>query len=166
VPLGVVDHPVALACEIAIQRVQGGPQLSGGCGRLSPICLAPKMMQHRADTIDADLSILGFAIPQPLAQPFDFLDDDHLCRHPCRMISRQGAGDWFEVLKPHTDVEPVKNRRSRDVGIGDACVAAQSNRRNQRPDRSGLLRRVNGQSRAKAADQLLVNFYICHPMAE
>ncbi len=28
VPLGVVDHPVALAGEIAIQHVQGGPQLS------------------------------------------------------------------------------------------------------------------------------------------
>ena len=26
--LGIVDHPVALASEIAIQRVQGGPQLS------------------------------------------------------------------------------------------------------------------------------------------
>jgi hypothetical protein len=25
VPLGVIDHPVALAGEIAIQRVQGGP---------------------------------------------------------------------------------------------------------------------------------------------
>src|SRR5271165_6044240 len=26
--LGIIDHPVALAGEIAIQRVQGGPQLS------------------------------------------------------------------------------------------------------------------------------------------
>ena len=31
VAFGVIDHPVALASEIAIQRVQGGPQLSRRC---------------------------------------------------------------------------------------------------------------------------------------
>src|ERR1700722_1007828 len=35
------------------------------------------------------------------------------------MISRQGAGDLLEVLKPHPDVEPVKNRRRCDAGIGE-----------------------------------------------
>jgi hypothetical protein len=35
------------------------------------------------------------------------------------MISRQGAGDLLEVLKPRTDVEPVKNRRRGDAGIGE-----------------------------------------------
>jgi hypothetical protein len=35
------------------------------------------------------------------------------------VIGRQGAGDLLEVLKPHTDVEPVKNRRRDDAGIGE-----------------------------------------------
>ena len=78
------------------------------------------MMHDRADTIDADLSILGFAIPQPPVQPFDLLDDHRLRRHPRRMISRQGAGDLLEVLKPHTDMEPVKNRGLSEI----SCVGA------------------------------------------
>src|SRR4051794_13898611 len=40
VSLGIIDHPVALAGEIAIQRVQGGPQLFRGWDGLSSVCLA------------------------------------------------------------------------------------------------------------------------------
>jgi hypothetical protein len=52
-------------------------------------------------------------------QRLDLRDDHRLRRHPRRLINRQGAGDLLEVLKPHTDVEPVKNRRRGDAGIGE-----------------------------------------------
>jgi hypothetical protein len=32
-------------------------------------------MHHRADTIDADVRVLGFAIPQPPVQTVNLLDD-------------------------------------------------------------------------------------------
>jgi hypothetical protein len=55
------------------------------------------MMHDRADTIDADLSILGFAIPQPPVQPASVLDDHRLRRHPRRIIGRQAAADLLQV---------------------------------------------------------------------
>jgi hypothetical protein len=61
--LGVVDRPVALAGEITIQRVQSGPSFPWGHDGLSLAVLAPKMTHHRANPIDADLSVLGFAVP-------------------------------------------------------------------------------------------------------
>src|SRR5260370_25137733 len=48
VPLGIIDHPIALAGEITIQRVQRGPQLSRGRAGLSLTLFALKMMHHRA----------------------------------------------------------------------------------------------------------------------
>ena len=63
VALGVIDRPVALAGQIAVQRVQGGPQLSCRRDGLSPPSLAPKMMHHCTDPIDAGSRVLGFAIP-------------------------------------------------------------------------------------------------------
>ena len=99
VAFGVIDHPVALAGEIAIQRVQSGPQLSRGCDRLSLALFALKMMHHRTNAIDADLRVLGFAIPQPPVQPLHLLDDHRLRRHPRRIIGRQAAGCLLEVLE-------------------------------------------------------------------
>jgi hypothetical protein len=63
VPLGVVDRPVALAGEITIRRVQSGPSFPWGHDGLSLAVFAPKMTHHRANPIDADLSVLGFAVP-------------------------------------------------------------------------------------------------------
>src|SRR5271168_4293349 len=119
VAFGVIDHPVTLAGEIAIQRVQGGPQLSRGCGRLSLALFALKMMHHRTNAIDADLRVLGFAIPQPPVQPLHLLDDHSLRRHPRRIIYRQAAGCLLEVLESHADMEPVENRQLGDAGISE-----------------------------------------------
>src|ERR1700761_8193851 len=63
VALSIIDRPIALAGQIAVQRVQGGPQLSGGREGLLLTSLAPKMMHHRADPIDAGSRVLGLAIP-------------------------------------------------------------------------------------------------------
>jgi hypothetical protein len=111
VPLGVIDHPIALAGEISIQCVQRGPKFSRGRDGLSHTRLALKMMHHRADAIDADLGVLGLAVPQPPVQPFNLLDDYRLRGHPRRIIGRQAVGCLLQVLESHTDVEPVENRR-------------------------------------------------------
>ena len=124
VPLGVVDQPVALSGEITIQCVQGGPQLSRRRNG-PPLPLFPlKMMHHCADTTDADLSILGFAIPQPPVQALDLRDNHRLRRHPCRVIRRQTAGCLLQVLQPHGDVEPVEHRRLGDTGISQNAPQA------------------------------------------
>src|SRR5215208_1225836 len=70
-----IDQPVALAGEIAIQSVQGGPQLSRGRDGLPPTLFTPKMMPHHADALDADSSVLGFAVPQPPVQTVNLRDD-------------------------------------------------------------------------------------------
>jgi hypothetical protein len=77
------------------------------------------MVHHRTNAIDADLRVLGFAIPQPPVQPLHLLDDHRLRRHPCRIIGRQAAGCLLEVLEPHADVEPVENRQLSDAGISE-----------------------------------------------
>ena len=69
-----------------------------------------KMMLHRTNAIDADLCILGFAIPQPPVQPLHLLNDDRLRRHPHRIIGRQSIGCLLEVLKSHADVKPIETR--------------------------------------------------------
>src|SRR5260370_20541499 len=84
---------------------------------LRPVLLAPKGMHDHADTIDADLGILGFAIPQPPVQPLNFLDDHRLRHHPRRIIGRQAAGDLLQVLKSHRDMKPVEDWRPGDAGI-------------------------------------------------
>src|SRR6202048_3166214 len=101
VPLGIIDHPIALAGEITIERVQRGPQLSRGRDGLSLTCLALKMMHHRANAIDADLGILGFAVPQPPVQPVNLLDDHCLRRRAGRARGRQAAGDLVQVPEAH-----------------------------------------------------------------
>jgi len=44
------------------------------------------MMHHHADAIDADLGVLGFAVPQPPVQTVNLRDDHRLRRHPGRII--------------------------------------------------------------------------------
>ena len=38
--------------------------------------------------------------------------------HPTRLVGRQSARRLLRVLQPHGDVEPVRDRRLRDAGIG------------------------------------------------
>src|SRR5208337_4150496 len=83
--------------------------------RLAPPPFSPIMARHRRWL--ADLSILGFAIPQPPVQARDLRDNHRLRRHPCRVIRRQTAGRLLQVLQPHGDVEPVEHRRLGDTGI-------------------------------------------------
>jgi hypothetical protein len=86
------------------------------------------MRHDRANTVDAFPGIFGFAVPDAPVQPLDFRDDHRLCRHSRRMISRQRAGDLLEVLKPHTDVEPVKNWQFSDVGVGETAPETRTTR--------------------------------------
>src|SRR3954466_11442413 len=89
---------------------------------LSLPLFAPKMMHHRADTLDADLRVLGFAVPQPPVQTVNLRDNHRLRRRPGRIIRRQATGDLLEVLQPHTDMEPIQNGRLGDAGISPASA--------------------------------------------
>src|SRR3954452_3118593 len=66
-PFAVVDQPIALPDEVAVQRLQRSPQLARGRDGSAAAGLATEVMHHRADAIDADLRILGLAIPGPPA---------------------------------------------------------------------------------------------------
>jgi hypothetical protein len=87
--------------------------------RTSLTLFAPKMMHHRADALDADVSVLGFAVPQPPVQTVNLRDDHRFRRRSFRIIRRQAAGDLRQVLQPHADVEPVCVRQS--PGKEDGC---------------------------------------------
>src|SRR5918992_5783505 len=76
VPLAVVDQPLALPDEVAVQRLQRGPQLARGREGSAAAGLATEVVHHCADAIDADLRILGLAVPQPPAQALDFTPMD------------------------------------------------------------------------------------------
>src|SRR3954447_7156665 len=58
VPLGIIEKPLALAGEIAIQRLQGGPDLSLRRNAPPLALFALKMVHYRTDTADADLGVL------------------------------------------------------------------------------------------------------------
>ncbi len=75
-------------------------------------------MHDLADALDADLGILGLAVPQTPAQPVGFRDDHRLRLLPRRRIGRQGAGGLLQVLQPHCDMEPIQDRRRGDTGGG------------------------------------------------
>src|SRR3954453_3720362 len=86
VPLAVVDQPIALPDEVAVQRPQRGPQLARGRDGPVAAALVPEVVQDRADAIDADLRILSSAVPQPPAQALDLLDDHRLRGRALRTI--------------------------------------------------------------------------------
>jgi hypothetical protein len=46
--------------------------------------------------------------------------------HPRRIIRRQGAGDLLQVLKSHSDVEPVEDRQFGDAGTGQNASKART----------------------------------------
>src|SRR3982750_1578699 len=98
------DHPengvliprritVALPDEVAVQHLQRGPQLARGRDGSAAAGLATEVVHHRADAIDADLRILGLAIPQPPAQALDLLDDHRLRGGALRTIGPKASGN-------------------------------------------------------------------------
>src|SRR3954454_7309913 len=100
----------ALGAQIAVHRIQRPPQLASG--------LALEGGQECVNAIDADLRVLGLAVPGAPAQSLDLRDDHRLPRPSRRVLVRQRAGDLLQVLQPHGDVEPVEHRRRSDAGVG------------------------------------------------
>src|SRR5215212_1923435 len=117
VPFAIVDQPIALPDEVAVQHLQCGPQLARGRDGSAAAGLATEVVHHRADAIDADLRILGLAVPQPPAQALDLLDDHRLRGRALRTIGRQASGNLRQVLQPHGDVEPVEYRKPLDSSV-------------------------------------------------
>ena len=54
--------------------------------------------------LDADLGILGCAVPQPPVQTVNRLNDHCLRRRSSRIIRRQAASDLLQMLQPQPDV--------------------------------------------------------------
>ena len=78
----------------AIPRVAGVSE-AGDCGGNVAAGLATEGVLHRADAIDADLRILGLAVPQPPAQALDLLDDHRLCGRALRTLVSLRCGPPF-----------------------------------------------------------------------
>jgi hypothetical protein len=116
-PLRVVDQPITLSGKIVVQRPQGRPQFSRGRYGPATVRLAPEMMHDGMDAIEADLCIVGLAVPQSPVQAVRLLDDRRLRRRALRVIGRQTSGDRCPVPQPHGKVEPVQDRKSRDAGV-------------------------------------------------
>src|SRR5215217_784121 len=116
-PFAVVDQPIALPDEVAVQRLQCGPQLARERDGSAAAGLATEVVHHCADAIDADLRIRGLAVPQPPAQALDLLDDHRLCGRALRTLGRQTSGNLRQVLQPHGDVEPVEYRKPLDASV-------------------------------------------------
>ena len=76
-------------------------------------------MHDDTDAIDADPSVRGLAIPQPPTQTFNLIDDHSLRRCPCRVISRQSAGNQLQMVQSHSDMEPVEQRGWRDPSVAE-----------------------------------------------
>src|SRR5208337_4017053 len=62
--------------------------------------------------------IPGLAVPDPPVQSLDLGDDRRLCLNPIWLVGGQSTRCLLRVLQPHGDVEPVRNRRLRDTGLG------------------------------------------------
>jgi hypothetical protein len=71
------------------------------------------------DAIDADPRIGGLTIPQPPVQALNFPDDRSLRRGPRRIVARQSVGDLLQVLKSHSNVEPIEKRCRGNAGVGE-----------------------------------------------
>src|SRR3954469_21784897 len=88
VPFAVVDQPLALPDEVAVQRLPRGPQLARGRDGSAAAGLVPEVVHHCADAIDADLRIFSSAVPQPPAPALDLLDDHRLRGRALRTIGQ------------------------------------------------------------------------------
>src|SRR6185312_10317101 len=89
--------PFALPDEVAVQHLQRSPQLARGRGGSAAAGLATEVVHYRTDAIDAELRILGLAVPQPPAQALDLLDDHRLRGSALRTIGRQASGNLRQV---------------------------------------------------------------------
>jgi hypothetical protein len=69
------------------------------------------------NAIDADLRVLGLAVPDAPAQSLDLRDDHRLRRLSRRVLVRQHAGDLLQMLQPHGDMKPVEYRKPRDASV-------------------------------------------------
>src|SRR5215203_6987713 len=103
--------------------MQGRPQLSRRRNASALTLFALKMRHHHADAIDADLRILGFTVPQPPVQTVNLRDDYRPRRRSFRIIRRKSAGDLFEVLQTHADMEPWPARQRSAVGEPPAAAS-------------------------------------------
>ena len=99
VTLGVVDEPVALTTEIAIQLRQGRPKLPRWSVRFLAVWLALKGVHDLADRDDADLGVLGLAVPQAPSQALNLSDDCLLCLLPRRGVGRQSVAICFRCCR-------------------------------------------------------------------
>ena len=61
--------------------------------------------------------VAGFAIPQPLTQSFNFVDDGRLCFLLPRIDRRYGIGNSFQMVQSHSNVEPIEHRSGCDSGV-------------------------------------------------
>src|SRR5271165_5133681 len=118
VSFGIIDEPSALATEIVIGLVQRAPQLAGWHTRRAVTAIALEDMHSLADALECEPGIPGLAVPDPPMQSLNLRDDRRLCLDPTRGVGGQSTRCLPCVLQPHGDVEPVRNRRLRDAGLG------------------------------------------------
>ena len=118
ISLGVIDEPVALAAEVAVDFVQRRPQLARRHAFRAMAVLALEDMHDLADPVDAAPGILGLAVPDAPAQPLDLRDDHGLRRPPTRLAGRQSDCRLLRVLESHGDMKPVGDWWIRDPGLG------------------------------------------------
>src|SRR3954466_530343 len=113
----------ALGAQVAVHRVQSPPQLASG--------RALEGGQECVNAIDADLRVLGLAVPDAPAQSLDLCADHRLRRPSRRVLVRQHAGDLLQVLH--------RMARWNQSSIGGAVTPA-----------SARMRRSPGQPSVKA----------------
>src|SRR5208282_2480204 len=118
VSFGIIDEPSALATEIVIDLAQRVPQLAGWHTRSAMTALALEDMHDLADALECAPGIPGLAVPDPPVQSLDLGDDRRLCLNPIRLVGGQSTRSLLRVLQPHGAVEPVRNWRLRDAGLG------------------------------------------------
>src|SRR5713101_2423008 len=80
--------------------------------------LAPEDVQDLADPLERELGISGLAVPDPPMQALDLRDDCCLRLNPTRFVGGQPARCPLRMLQPHGNVEPVRDRRRVDAGLG------------------------------------------------
>jgi hypothetical protein len=75
------------------------------------------VVHDRVEAIDADLRVLGLAVPQPPAQALDLRDDHRLRSRPLGAVARQTSGNLRQVLQPHRNMEPIQDRELFDASV-------------------------------------------------
>jgi hypothetical protein len=118
IAFGVVDEPGALAAKIGVERVQRVPQFAGSHASRPMTPLAPEDVHDLAEPLEREQGISGLAVPDPPMQALDLRDDGCLRRNPTWLVGGQAARRLLRMLQPHGNVEPVRDRRRGDAGLG------------------------------------------------